>query len=386
VALLRRDVGPYLRTALLGIALWIIYDSVFIAQGALWHVEKGMRVPWGRLTANYLDSVFFGLFAPLAVWVSTRWPFGRDGWRPAAVAHVITGSLIHLVYIATVQQIRPLLAVLLDSPYIARPTTRILFMQTYLGALLMYTLMVLVSHGVLYYRRWRERELRASRLEAQLAQAQLEMLRMQLHPHFLFNTLHSVSALMHSDVKAADRILALLGDLLRDSFDKVGAQEVTLKQELDFVDRYLEIERTRFRDRLSVKTLVDPEAWDVPVPNLLLQPLVENAIRHGISRRAGAGHLVITAARAGNKLVLGVIDDGPGLPGEGMLRGRGGVGLANTQARLQQLYGAEASLELRSRADAAGVEVRIELPVRAAISAEPPRAPASDAGSPPVVH
>jgi sensor histidine kinase YesM len=386
VAILRRDVGPYLRTALLGIALWLVYDSVFIAQGALWHVEKGMRVPWARLTANYLDSVFFGLFAPLAVWVSMRWPFGRDGWRPAAVAHVITGSLIHLVYIATVQQIRPLFAVLLDSPYIARPTTRILFMQTYLGALLMYTLMVLVSHGVLYYRRWRERELRASRLEAQLAQAQLEMLRMQLHPHFLFNTLHSVSALMHSDVKAADRILALLGDLLRDSLDKVGAQEVTLKQELDFVDRYLEIERTRFRDRLSVKTLVDPEAWDVPVPNLLLQPLVENAIRHGISRRAGAGHLVITAARAGNKLVLGVIDDGPGLPGEGMLRGRGGVGLANTQARLQQLYGAEASLELRSRADAAGVEVRIELPVRAAISAEPPRAAASDAGSPPVVH
>ena len=374
---LGRDARPYLRTALLGVALWILYDSVFIAQSVLWHVEKGMRVPWGRLTANYLDSVFFGLVAPLAVWVSTRWPFTRESWRRAAAAHLASGSLIHLGYIVTVQPIRPLLAVLLDAPQIARPTTWTLFVQTYLGALLMYVQMVLVSHGILYYRRWRERELRASRLETQLAQAQLEMLRMQLHPHFLFNTLHSVSALMHSDVKAADRILALLGDLLRDSLDKVGAQEVTLKQELDFVDRYLEIERTRFRDRLSVKTLVDPEAWDVPVPNLVLQPIVENAIRHGISRRAGAGHLVITAARAGDRLVLSVLDDGPGLPAEGMLSGRGGVGLSNTQARLRQLYGAEASFELRSRAEGAGLEARIEIPVRSASRQEGAARPAS---------
>jgi LytS/YehU family sensor histidine kinase len=193
---------------------------------------------------------------------------------------------------------------------------------------------------------------------------------------------------MHSDVKAADRILALLGDLLRDSLDKVGAQEVTLKQELEFVDRYLEIERTRFRDRLSVKTLVDPEAWDVPVPNLVLQPLVENAIRHGISRRAGAGHLVITAARAGDRLVLSVLDDGPGLPSEGMVRGRAGVGLANTQARLQQLYGAEASFELRSRAEGAGIEARIEIPVRATSREEGASAPtmSSDASRTSLVH
>ncbi|HET7291323.1 MAG TPA: histidine kinase [Vicinamibacteria bacterium] len=366
MSLLRRDVGPYLRMAAWGVGLWVVYDSVFIAQSVLWHLEKGMRVPWGRLTANYLDSVFFGLGAPVAVWISTRWPFARDAWPRAAAAHLAAGTLIHLGYIATVQPIRPYYAVFFDDPNIARPTTWILFVQTYLGALLMYVQMAFVSHGVLYYRRWRERELRASRLETQLAQAQLQMLRMQLHPHFLFNTLHSVSALMHTDVKAADHILALLGDLLRDSLDKVGAQEVTLKQELDFIDRYLEIERTRFRDRLSVKTLVDPEAWDVQVPNLILQPLVENAIRHGISRRAGTGHLVITAARVGSRLVLGVSDDGPGLPAEGLVRGRGGVGLANTQARLHQLYGGEASFELRSRADGRGVEARVEIPVRAA--------------------
>ncbi len=386
--LLRRDAGPYLRTALLAVLLWIVYDSVSVVQRVLWHLEKGMQVPWGRFATYYLDSVFFGLVAPVAFWISARWPFTRDNWPRAAGAHLVTGSLIHLAYIATVQPIRSLLAVLFDEPLMAHPTTWILFLQTYLGALLMYTLMVLVSHGVLYYRRWRERELRASRLETQLAQAQLEMLRMQLHPHFLFNTLHSVSALMHTDVKGADRILALLGDLLRDSLDKIGAQEVTLKQELDFVDRYLEIERTRFRDRLSVKTLVDPEAWDVPVPNLVLQPLVENAIRHGISRRAGTGHLVITAARAGDRLVLSVIDDGPGFPAEGMVLGRAGVGLANTQARLQQLYGNEASFELRSRAEGAGVEARIEIPVRTGIPQTSSQAPArSDAAAgPALVH
>ncbi len=383
MSLLRRDVSPYLRMAAWGVGLWIVYDSVFIAQSVLWHLEKGMRVPWGRLTANYLDSVFFGLVAPVAVWISTRWPLARDAWPRAALAHLLAGSLIHLGYIVTVQPIRPFYALFFDDPNIARPTTWILFVQTYLGALLMYVQMAFVSHGVLFYRRWRERELRASRLEAQLAQAQLQMLRMQLHPHFLFNTLHSVSALMHTDVKAADRILALLGDLLRDSLDKVGAQEVTLKQELDFVDRYLEIERTRFRDRLAVKTLVDPEAWDVPVPNLLLQPLVENAIRHGISRRAGTGHLVITAARVGNRLVLSVSDDGPGLPAEGMVRSRGGVGLANTQARLQQLYGSDALLELRSRADGRGVEARVEIPVRATT---PARAQAEPREAPQAIH
>src|SRR5262245_41264566 len=378
---LRRDVSPYLRIAFWGITLWIIYDSVFIAQSVLFHLEKGLPVPWGRLTANYLDSVFFGLVAPVAVWISTRWPLDRERWRRTAFAHLAAGTLIHLTYIATVQPIRPFYAALFDDPYIARPTTRMLFIQTYLGALLMYAQRAFVSHAILFYRRWRERELRASRLEAQLAQAQLEMLRMQLQPHFLFNTLHSISALMHTDVKAADRILALLGDLLRDSLDKVGAQEVTLKQELDFVDRYLEIERTRFRDRLSVKMLVDPEAWDVRVPNLVLQPLVENAIRHGISRRAGTGHLVITATRMGSRLLVSVADDGPGVPTEGMVSSRGGgLGLTNTQARLRQIYGDEATLELRSRAEGRGVEARIEIPARS----QPP--PAAATPTPPRVH
>jgi LytS/YehU family sensor histidine kinase len=229
--------------------------------------------------------------------------------------------------------------------------------------LLLYGQMAAVTHGIHYYARWRDRELRASRLEAQLVQAQLQMLRMQLHPHFLFNTLHSVSSLMHSDVKAADRILALLGDLLRDSLDKIGSQQVTLKQELDFIDRYLEIERTRFRDRLRTELAIEPSTWDALVPSFVLQPLVENAIRHGVSRRALPVRLQVAARLQGGRLLLSVSDDGPGLPDEGPLPGRGGVGLTNTRARLHQLYGDDAVLELRAGPHG-GVEARVEIPFR----------------------
>jgi LytS/YehU family sensor histidine kinase len=232
---------------------------------------------------------------------------------------------------------------------------------------------VFVGHLVHYSRESRTKDLKASQLEGQLAQAQLQVLRMQLHPHFLFNTLHTISALMHKDLKAADRMLALLGDLLRDSLEKVGAQVVPLKQELEFLDRYLEIEKTRFRDRLSVQMAVEPETLDAEVPNLILQPLVENAIRHGIARRAEGGRLEIHAQSQDHMLVLRVRDDGPGLPSDTEMAARGGVGLANSQARLEQLYGAAHRFELRNRTDG-GLEVTLALPLR---PHERPRVPVS---------
>jgi two-component system, LytTR family, sensor kinase len=197
------------------------------------------------------------------------------------------------------------------------------------------------------------------------------VLRLQLHPHFLFNTLHTISALMHKDLRAADRMLALLGDLLRDSFERVGAQEVSLKQELGFLDRYLEIERTRFRDRLSVTVRVDPEALDAVVPNLLLQPLVENAIRHGIGRRQDAGRIEISARRENDRLDVRIRDDGPGLPEGTETALRAGVGLANTAARLQQLYPNGHRFDLKNRPEG-GLEVALEIPFRFAAPA--PRA------------
>jgi LytS/YehU family sensor histidine kinase len=168
---------------------------------------------------------------------------------------------------------------------------------------------------------------------------------------------------MHQDVRAADRMLALLGDLLRDSFEKIEAQEVTLKQELGFLEKYLEIEKTRFRDRLIVETAVDPQVLDAEVPNLILQPLVENAIRHGIARRREPGRIRLEAFRDQDRLELRVKDNGPGLPSEGATGSRGGVGLANTQARLRQLYGASHRFELITPREG-GVEVALSIPLR----------------------
>ncbi len=354
---------------------WTLTDTLWLAQSLIWYHDKALPVPWGRHAASYVDSIFFGLTVPPTLWVTARWPLGRATWRRALPIHLLNAALIHFVYFfLCMQPVRWVFAVLFDEAAVFRPTTFNVFVQIWFGVLLMYGQMAAVTHGIHYYSRWQDRELRTSRLEAQLAQAQLQMLRMQLHPHFLFNTLHSVSSLMHTDVRAADRILALLGDLLRDSLDKIGSQEITLKQELDFIDRYLEIERTRFRDRLRTELAVEPSAWDALVPSFVLQPLVENAIRHGVSRRARPVRLLVAARREGGRLVLSVRDDGPGLPGEGPLPGRAGLGLANTRARLQQLYGNEGVLELRSGSEG-GAEARVEVPFRTA--PEQPAPPAT---------
>ncbi len=205
----------------------------------------------------------------------------------------------------------------------------------------------------------REGELAASRLESQLAQANLRMLKMQLHPHFLFNTLNAISSLMHSDVEAADRMIVRLSDLLRMALEKDDRHQVPLESELDFLHRYLAIEQIRFRDRLKVDIDVEPVCLPAQVPRLILQPLVENAIRHGIAMRSAAGRLAIRARRRGARLELSVADDGPGLPPNRPLRP--GVGLANTQARLAQLYGGDGSLELVD-GEGGGFEVVVEIP------------------------
>jgi LytS/YehU family sensor histidine kinase len=222
---------------------------------------------------------------------------------------------------------------------------------------------VLVDHAWGYSLKYRERELHASQLAAQLAQAELQALRMQLHPHFLFNTLHTVSALMHKDVELADDMLSRLGDLLRRTLDTAQAQEVPLQQELEFIQTYLEIEQARLGSRLHVRFETEPETLDVLVPNLILQPLVENAVRHGIAPRLEGGRLVVRARRESDRLELEVEDDGPGLPADFADRPREGLGLANTRARLAALYGPAHQFELAS-VPPRGLRVVLRLPFR----------------------
>jgi LytS/YehU family sensor histidine kinase len=201
--------------------------------------------------------------------------------------------------------------------------------------------------------------LRASELEKRLAQARLQSLQSQMNPHFLFNTLHSISALMHKDVEAADRMVMKLSDLLRLALANTDTHEVPLKQELDFLDRYLEIEKTRFRERLSVEREFDPETLNARVPNLVLQPLVENAIRHGVERHARPGRIILRARKENGSLRLEVQDNGDGIqPGT---KNREGIGLSNTRSRLEQLYGRDQRFELQN-VPSGGLLARVIIP------------------------
>jgi signal transduction histidine kinase len=211
------------------------------------------------------------------------------------------------------------------------------------------------------YQQNRERELAQSKLRAQLAGAELQILKMQLQPHFLFNTLQAISTLVGKDPATARKMIALLGDLLRTVIDRTGEQVVPLKDELDLLDRYVQIEHVRFGDQLLVDFHVDDRTIDVAVPSLVLQPLVENAIRHGARSVKGRGEILVASAMRDGKLVLTVEDNGPGMPPPEQRDPRG-LGLQNTRARLDRLYGSRYRFDLQNRAEG-GVRATIEIPV-----------------------
>ncbi len=224
--------------------------------------------------------------------------------------------------------------------------------------ILIYWVILLIKYSLEYYSRYRDSELRTSRLEAQLSRAHLQALKMQLHPHFLFNTLNAISVLIDRDPEGARKTLGRLSDLLRLTLEYDGIQEVPLERELDFLDRYLSIEKTRFGDRLTVNFRIDPEVVNAAVPAMILQPLVENAIKHGINRQRGPGSVEIFAARHNETLRMQVHDNGVGIREHS---DRKGVGLTNTRERLEKMYGARFRLEVRNNTDS-GVTAIVEIP------------------------
>jgi two-component system LytT family sensor kinase len=219
---------------------------------------------------------------------------------------------------------------------------------------------VVAGQLILVLRRIRERELQTERLRTELVRAELQTLRAQLHPHFLFNTLHSISALIRTNPHAADKMLIRLSDLLRTTLQNSGVQKVPLKTELDVLENYLQIEQVRFQDRLRVHFEIDPELLDAEVPFLALQPIAENCIRHGISKRADGGEIRITALRRGEKMEINISDNGPGFTTR---PGHNGLGMANTRARLERLYGEAQSFTATNRPEG-GALVRMEIPLR----------------------
>jgi signal transduction histidine kinase len=333
---------------------WTCVAFFFASQTYLSYKYSGGVAHWRIiLTSNLCQWYGWGLLAPGIIWLARRFPVERGRWTSSLGMHLVAGVGVALVK----WQLDNLL-----RHYVLGFERGTSLIFGFHQSLVTYWLLVGATQAYLYYQRYREGELRSAQLGTQLAQAQLQALRMQLHPHFLFNTLNAISTLVHKDPESADRMIARLSELLRLTLENVGVQEVPLAQELEFLERYLEIEKTRFADRLVVRMEIAPEALDALTPYLILQPLVENAIRHGIAARSSAGCIVISATRYDGMLVLKVCDDGPGMAG-GTVRSKDGVGISTTRARLEKLYGVEQRFELQD-AEGGGVVAMLTFPFR----------------------
>lgn len=298
----------------------------------------------------------WALLAPLVTVIARRFPIWSD--QRARNLAIQLGAMVGFVLLHI--GLFTVAVVAIDASAAAEgiPAVfgRFLLSWTVFDALVFCTL-VAVHHAAVYYQVSRDRAIRASQLETRLAQSQLQMLRMQLQPHFLFNTLHSISALMHKDVRRADSMIVALSDLLRMSLQNIGAQEVALQCELEFLQRYVDIMRLRFGDRMSVVFDVAEETRDARVPNLLLQPLVENSFRHGFGD-VGTGSVRIRIRREGTMLHCDVLDDGRGL----RAGHREGIGLTSTRERLRHLYGEQQSFSLQGAPMGRGVHVSMTMP------------------------
>ncbi|HKP10910.1 MAG TPA: histidine kinase [Blastocatellia bacterium] len=322
---------------------------------------------------------YWFLWAALAplIFQLTRWfRIGRDGWLRNSVIHILACLTLAFVHRAVYLIVGWALHVAVYRQYssVGELYESDMFFNLPTGYM-SYGTFMLISLVVDYYRRYQREELRASRLKAELAQAQLQALKMQLQPHFLFNTLNSISALLDEDADAADEMIARLGDFLRMTLENSGAQRVTLQEEMEFLRCYLEIEHVRFQDRLTVSYDIAPDVLDALVPNLILQPIVENAIRHGVVMQAGPGRINVRASHADGLLVLRVSDNGPGLAAaqDSSGRLRGGVGLSNTRSRLEHLYGAAQRFEMADAREG-GLQVTLEIPFEKAETSAQQRA------------
>ena len=308
----------------------------------------------------------WALLAPIAVATTRRFPVEKGKLLRSIPVHVLMLCILTVVHIGMFEWWRITLSHLfwhgaMKTTWLSQVGKTILNNFDY--EMMAYWAIVGAYSAVRYHGEAQERALKASRLDTQLAEAQLQALQRQLHPHFLFNTLNAISALMHRDVEAADQMLSRLSDLLRIALDQRGQQEVALKDELEFLQKYLEIEQARFGDRLTVEFAVDPETLDAQVPNLILQPLVENSIRHAVAVRIEPGHIAVKARRVEDVLELTVRDNGPGMPPGRLASPARGLGLSNTRSRLERLYGASQHLTF-AEPPGGGLIVTVSLPFR----------------------
>jgi two-component system, LytTR family, sensor kinase len=349
---------PHRLELLLIAAGWAAFGLFHANQTYAAAAARGSPMPAGQILSTTMTDAFLWALATIAIfWLARRFPLARGRLLPHAAVHLLAGITLSLARVGV-------MVGLSQWTELYRPiefTT--LFYRQFHAYMLLYVLILGIAWAVYYHARFREREQAAEQLAAGLAEARFQALKMQLHPHFLFNTLNAISALIPQEAQPARRMVARLGDLLRTVLEQEATQEVSLREELEFLEPYLEIEQTRLGDRLSVEFQVEPEALEARVPHLVLQPLVENAIRHGVAPRSRPGVVTIAAAVEGGSLILHVRNTG-GEARERFPREPGGRGLANVRSRLEHLYGVDQQLTA-GPAGPDGWDTTIRIPLQA---------------------
>lgn len=348
------------RGVLVVFAFWTFLALLSAASRLLDPRGFGLRgiSPAGPIILAFVESWLWAALTPAIFWMGSRVGLERRGRIRRILVLVAAGVAVAILMYF-------LLAIARDVFFVARPGRRVPQIRPgreianfrFVPQLLFYFAILAAGFAREYFLRVQQQQAHTAALQTQLAEARLDALRMQMNPHFLFNTLHAVSAMVERNPAGVRKMIARLSELLRHTIETHATDEVPLRDELEFLGRYIEIMEIRFQGRLTIERRIDPATTDALVPNLILQPIVENALEHGVSRNKGAGIVDISSERQGDLLVLTIRDNGPGLGDET----RSGVGLGNTRARLAQLYGDKASLRLSAGAEG-GTVAEITLP------------------------
>jgi len=361
------------------VLVWLIPAAVALLQAVAGYLLRGtLKEEWFWALMQIPRWLTWVPITPIVFYAADRFPFRRDRLARSTWTHLGLALMIAVVIEVLWLQISFLIQSYLEPEALARMQNNraevysVAVLSRLLGDAFIYAAVLGVATTLGYHRQFRERELRAAQLEAQLALAQVQALKMQVHPHFLFNTLHAVTVLIREDPAGATRVVTRLGDLLRLTLSRATTAQVSFRRELEILTLYLEIERTRFQDRLEIAYDVQPNTLGALVPDLILQPLVENAIRHGVSPNAGTGRIEVRSLRDGDWLTLEIRDNGAGLA-EGHGRPEG-IGLTTTRARLERLYGPQQQLTLENL-PAGGCVARIRIPYQPAADDRPDLAP-----------
>jgi two-component system LytT family sensor kinase len=337
---------------------WSVIGCIFALPNI--NMANGWRMPLLGSLALWWS---WGVLAPLIVAADLRLPFSETQLLRRIAAHLLLSLFFTSLLVYVLLADRALLGLgswsALRDPHAFPNALRGMFLWNWL----IYWVIVGAWQAYQYYRRYLSSELRRERLEHQFSEARLNALRMQLDPHFLFNALNTISSQLERDPRLAREMIEHLGDLLRLSLDSKDRQEVPLAEEMAFLAHYLAIQKIRFGDNLRVEIRVDPEVKYASVPSLFVQPLVENAIRHGISRRASGGKITVSAGKAGDQLEIRVLDDGVGLPPGWELETSSGLGLSVTRERIAGLHNGLSHFSVLNRVEG-GTEVRIGLPLK----------------------